>query len=85
MSYADNFCKQFWPRSGPTKCPAWSGSNLFETQMVFLKEFSEKVDFEEKSAYDKKSMNNFPFFRSLKHLILYKHAVKNNSDKKFNS
>ena len=25
---------------------AWSGSNLFDTKMVFLKEFFEKVDFE---------------------------------------
>ena len=33
---ADNFRKQFGP---------WSGSNLFDTQMVFLKEFFEKVCF----------------------------------------
>ena len=46
VSSADNFCKQFGPRSGPTKCRAWSGSNLFDTQMVFKKEFFEKVDFE---------------------------------------
>ena len=26
VSSADNFCKQFGPRSGPTKCWAWSGS-----------------------------------------------------------
>ena len=36
----------FGPRSGQTKGWAWSGSNLFDTQMVFLKEFFEKVDFE---------------------------------------
>ena len=38
MPSADNFCKQFGPRSGLTK--------LFDTLMVFLKEFFKKVDFE---------------------------------------
>ena len=37
VSSADNFCKQFGPRSCSTKGQAWSGSNLFDTQMVFLK------------------------------------------------
>ena len=37
VSSADNVCKQFGPRSGPTKCRAWSGSRLFETLMVFQK------------------------------------------------
>ena len=40
---ADNFCKQFGPRSGPTECRALSVSNLFDTLMVFLKEFFEKA------------------------------------------
>ena len=31
LSSADNFCKQFGPRSGPTE----SGSKLFDTQIVF--------------------------------------------------
>ena len=53
-SPADNFCKQFGPRSGPTKCRAPSESKLFYTLMIFLKEFFEKVDFE-KSADDKKA------------------------------
>ena len=39
VSSADNLCKQFGPRSGLTKRRAWSGSNLFDTQMVFLNEF----------------------------------------------
>ena len=30
-SSADNLCKQFGPRSGPTLCRAWSGSKLFDT------------------------------------------------------
>ena len=42
---ADNFCKQFGPRSGLTKCRAWSGSKLFDPLMVFLKEFFENIDF----------------------------------------
>ena len=46
VSSADNLCKQFGPRSDPTKCRAWSGSKLFDTLMVFLKEFFKKVDFE---------------------------------------
>ena len=46
VASVDNLCKQFWLRSGPTKCLAWSGSKLFDTLMVFLKEFFEKVDFE---------------------------------------
>ena len=52
---ADNLCNQFETRSGSTKCRAWSGSNPFDTQMVFLKEFFQKVDFEKKSAEDKKA------------------------------
>ena len=56
---AHNLCKQIGPRAGLTKCWAWSGSNLFDTQMVFLKEFFEKVDFE-KISRRQKSMKNFP-------------------------
>ena len=52
---ADNLCKQFKPRSGPIKRPARSGSKLFDSLIVFLKEFLEKVDFEKKSADDKKA------------------------------
>ena len=37
--------KQFGPRSGPTKCRAWFGSKVFDTQMVILKEILERVDF----------------------------------------
>ena len=46
VSSADNLCKQFGPRSGPTKRRARSGSKLSEPLMVFLKEFFEKVNFE---------------------------------------
>ena len=59
MLSADNFCKQFGPRSGPTKRQAPSGSNLFDTLIVFLKEFVEKVDFEKNQQTTKKH-ENFP-------------------------
>ena len=38
MSSADNLCKQFGPRSGPTKCRAWSGSKLFDTLNMIIPE-----------------------------------------------
>ena len=62
---AHNLCKQVGPRSGPTKCRARSGSNLFDTQMVFLNEFFEKNDFE-KFSRRRKSMKNFPGSKELK-------------------
>ena len=43
---ADNLCKQFGPRSGPTECWSFAGTKLFDTLIVFLKEFFEKVDVE---------------------------------------
>ena len=43
VSSADNLCKQFGPWSGPTKCPAWSGSKLFDFLTIFLKEFLESL------------------------------------------
>ena len=36
--------EQFGPRSGPTKLWACSRSRLFDTLIVFLKEFFEKSD-----------------------------------------
>ena len=51
VSSADNRCKQFGPRSGLTKYWAESGSTLFDIQMVFLKQFFEKDDFEK--TYEK--------------------------------
>ena len=38
VSSADYLYKQFGPRSGHTKCLAWSGSKLFDT-MIFLNYF----------------------------------------------
>ena len=54
MSSADNFYKQFRPRSGLTIYRARSESKLFDTLMLVPKEFFEKVDFEKKIADDKK-------------------------------
>ena len=45
MSPAHNLRKQIGP---------WPGSSLFDTQMLFLKEFFEKVDFEKKKKKKKK-------------------------------
>ena len=66
VSSAHNLCKQIGPRSGPTKCPAWSGSNLFDIQMVFLKEFSKKLILK-KIGRRQKSMKNFPGGKELKY------------------
>ena len=68
MSSADNICKQFETRSGPTKCRAWSGSNPFDTQMVFLKEFFKNVDFEKNQQTTKKH-EKFPMELKSKDLI----------------
>ena len=54
MLSADSFCKQFAPWSGTTKRQAWSGSNLFDTQVVFLQECFENVDFEKIQQTTKK-------------------------------
>ena len=44
---------RFGLTSGPAECRDWSGSKLFDTLMVFQKEFFEKVDFEKKAANNK--------------------------------
>ena len=49
-----NLYKQFGPRSGPTKCRSWSGSKLFDTLIVFLKQFFEKVNLEKVSRGEQK-------------------------------
>ena len=64
MSSVDNVSKQFGPRSGPKICWALSESNLFGTQMVFQKEFFEKVDLE-KNQQTTQNMTNFQGGREL--------------------
>ena len=62
VSSADNICKQIEvPRSGWTFCQAGVGSNLFDTQMLFLKEFIEKNIFLKKNPLDKKAHEKFPW------------------------
>ena len=53
MSSADKLCKQFGPRPGP-ECWSCSGSKLFDTLIVFLKEFFEKVNFKKISRRHQK-------------------------------
>ena len=57
---ADNICEQFGPRAGLTQCQTWSGSKLFDTLMVFLKIFFEKIDFFKKISRRQKSMKYYP-------------------------
>ena len=65
VELADNRCKKFGPRSGPTECRSWSGSKLFDTWIVYLKEFFENINFEKEGA-DDKSMKNYPACTELK-------------------
>ena len=64
LSSADKLCKQSGPRSGPTKRQAWSGSKLFDTLMVFLKDLFEKVNFQNNPQMTK-SMQNYPACKEL--------------------
>ena len=40
---ANALCRQFGPRSGLTKCQAWSRSNLFDALKLFWKNIMKKV------------------------------------------
>ena len=51
---ANNICKQFGPRSGPTNGRAWSGSKLFDTDGI------PEIFFENFDILKKKSMKKFP-------------------------
>ena len=44
----DSFCKQFGPRSGRTEYRVWPGTELFDTLMVLMKDFFEKINFKKK-------------------------------------
>ena len=66
-SSADNLCKQFGPRSGPTECRSRSGPKQLDTLMVFLKVFFEKVNFEiSEQTTDFKRMKNYPACKELR-------------------
>ena len=71
MSSADNLCAQFGPRSGLHKVgpDLDSGSKLFDTSMIFLKEFFEKDDFEKNQQTTKKHAK-LPRMQRIKKKIL---------------
>ena len=49
--------------------PKRSGFKLFDTQMLFLKEFFEKVDFEKNQPTTAKHAKNYPAGKELKQPI----------------
>ena len=54
VSSADNICNEFGPRSDQTKCRAWSGSKLFDTDSDDIPEnIIKKVDFDKISIQQK--------------------------------
>ena len=60
LSSTDYLCKQFVPRWGLKKCQAWSGSQLFDTLMVFLKDFFEKLILKRNPQTTKKHAKFYP-------------------------
>ena len=63
------FANSLDPDQAWKKCRAWSGSKLFDTLMVFLTDFFEKVNF--KKIYRRqKSMQNYPACKVLKNPYL---------------
>ena len=80
LSSADNLCKQFGSRSGPTKHWSWSGSNLFDTLIVFLKEFFEKVNFGKSQQTTANSMENYPVCVEVRENLVNEpwHEISNN-------
>ena len=72
---ADNFSKQFGPRSGLTYMHrAWSGYKLIDTLIIFLKEIFKKVYFDNKSADYKKKHEKF--LRGQKVNYMYNKGMK---------
>ena len=64
VSSADNLCKKYGPKSGPTKCRALSGSKLFDDdgipEICFLKKL-----IKEKINRQQKRMQNYPAGKEL--------------------
>ena len=60
LSSADNFCNMFGPSTGLTECRSWIGFRPFDTLIVFLIFFFEKVNFEENQQMTNKSMKKIP-------------------------
>ena len=57
---ANGHCKQFGPRSGPTERRSRSGSKPFDTQILFRKEYFEKVNFEKKVSRRQQNHEQLP-------------------------
>ena len=58
---ADNYCKQFGPRSGPTERRSSSGSKMFDTDLIiFLKKKSKKLVLKKIQQTTKKARENIP-------------------------
>ena len=52
MPSADYLCKQFGPRSGPTKRRPWSGSKLLGTLLIFPKDHFRKSDNKKQTDFE---------------------------------
>ena len=65
MSSADNLCKQFGPKLGPTQHWARSGPKLFDTLMVFQN--SERI-YSKKKYFEKhqQTTKNYPVGKEVK-------------------
>ena len=69
---AVNLCKQFRLILGPTECRSRSGSKLFDTLIVLLKEFLEKVNFEkwqQTTTKNEELMGYLHYIKFCSHLI----------------
>ena len=62
MLSTDNHDKQVGPKSGSTKGQAWIGSKLFDTLMVFLKDFFSKKGIFEKESVDNKNLHCWTYW-----------------------
>ena len=70
LAPADKLCKQLGPRSGPNKVRAQSGSKLFDTLMVFVKDFLKLLIFNKKISRLFK-YEEIPSIQSIKNLTSY--------------
>ena len=74
-------CKQYVPRRGPIKCSTWSGSKLFDTLMIAMKDIFKNVDFLKKKLADEKKMQNYGVGKELRWMVDYpqKQTIKHKS------
>ena len=74
VSSVDNLCKQFGSRSGPTKCRAWSGSKLFDTDGIPEKMIMKKI------SRRPKKIKNYPVGKELKESAIHRSRWYNLKD-----